>query len=223
MTHKHGVFDSDTYFIINPITRQIRNEGSRKTTLIQYDHNSERFTFELDRYIEGHDMSLSNKVEVHFMNIDAVTKETHKDVYIADDLQISETDKNKVICSWLVSSKATQLIGTLNFILRFCCLVDGEITYAWSTAVASVNISQGINAGDSIVEEYSDVLEKWKAELFNAGYINAATMQNDISVLNARMNTFTSLPNGSTAGDAELRDMRVGADGATYDTAGEAV
>ena len=223
MTHKHGVFDSDTHFIINPITRQIRNEGSRKTTLIQYDHNSERFTFELDRYIEGHDMSLSNKVEVHFMNIDAVTKETHKDVYIADDLQISETDKNKVICSWLVSSKATQLIGTLNFILRFCCLVDGEVTYAWNTAVASIGISQGINAGDTIVDEYSDVLEKWKAELFNAGYINAATMQNDISVLNARMNTFTSLPNGSTTGDAELQDIRVGADGVTYDTAGEAV
>ena len=47
--------------------------------------------------------------------------------------------------------------------------------------------------------------------------------ENDVNVLEARMNTFTSLPSGSTTGDAELQDIRVGEDGCVYESAGESV
>lgn len=53
------------------------------------------------------------------------------------------------------------------------------------------------------------------------------TQQNNLAseqtTLSNRMDTFTSLPSGSTSGDAELQDIRVGANGITYDTAGNAV
>ena len=48
-------------------------------------------------------------------------------------------------------------------------------------------------------------------------------IENDVNVLESRMNEFTSLPQGSTSGDAELTDVRVGHDGTVYNTAGNAV
>lgn len=51
----------------------------------------------------------------------------------------------------------------------------------------------------------------------------ASTQNSKITTLESRMDTFTSLKEGSTTGDAELIDARIGANGTKYPSVGKAV
>ena len=53
--------------------------------------------------------------------------------------------------------------------------------------------------------------------------LDSKAKQTDLKILENRMNSFTSLNEGSTTGDAELMDGRNGADGKTYSNIGEAI
>lgn len=57
----------------------------------------------------------------------------------------------------------------------------------------------------------------------NSIQTHQTNLANEQTTLSNRMDTFTRLSEGSTTGDAELKDIRVGANGITYDTAGNAV
>ena len=132
MSHIHPVVDTDVHYKIDGITRTITNIDETKRELVQNDHNSERFTFELPRYFDGHDFSECNVVQVHYENADAFGKNKSSGIYIVDDLHINTTDNDTVILSWLVSSDATKYVGTLSFAIRFSCVTD-TVDYAWNT------------------------------------------------------------------------------------------
>lgn len=169
MAHRHSVYDTDLHFIIDPVTRKITTE-CKKMQLMQNDHNSERFTFEIPRYIEGHDMILCNVVQIHYINTNSSNKqESNSDIYVVDDLQISPDSESVVVGSWLVSNNATMYNGTLNFVIRFACINEEteEIDYQWFTDIYSaINISKGIYNVDIVTEGNSyDILNQWKEEI----------------------------------------------------------
>jgi hypothetical protein len=168
MAHLHPVYDADPHFIIDQDSREIIYDSDSELILIQGDHNSERFTFELPRYIDNHDMSLCNKVYVHFINIDAANPETcNKDVYEIDDVQACPDDEeNTVVCSWLVSRNATMYVGSLNFIVSFTCVTGSRLDYVWNTGVYSgIVVKEGINNGEPVITNHSDILEEWHQKL----------------------------------------------------------
>lgn len=155
MAHNHNIVENDPHFEINPHTREVTYTGEKAELLIQYDHNSERFTFRMPQMIEGHDMLISDRVEIHFKNLGSRSDEETSGVYFVSDLaQVEGTDQ--IQFSWLVGKESTVYAGTLKFIIRFVCLKeDGKVAYSWSTAVCSGKwIGEGMNNNNSIDEEY---------------------------------------------------------------------
>ena len=73
MAHIHSVYDTDKHFTIEPDTRMLVNQTPTKSGIMQFDHNSERITFDLPAVIEGHNTLDCNLVEVHYLNINAET------------------------------------------------------------------------------------------------------------------------------------------------------
>lgn len=196
MAHSHSVKDSDSHFTINAATRSIENK-SGKLTLVQYDHNSERFTFEMPRYIEGHDMLLCNKTEIHYNNISDA--KTNPGLYPVSDLQVYKDDDNVLTFSWLISRNATKLVGRLAFIVRFACVSDETIVeYAWNTQPYSdIKIVTSINNTDAITDEfedqYTDALAEWKNSFIGLEKAEVIQSQLDLKGDSLYFDTTTNL------------------------------
>ena len=165
LKHVHNITDGDRHFVVDPISRTITTE-SKKLSVVQHDHDSERFTFEVPRYIEEHDMSESTRIEVHYSNFIRTKKERNDDVYVVTDVLGS---RDKVYFSWLVSGNATRLVGGLSFSLTFICHDDANnVIYRWSTAVyESINVLEKHNNTETMLNLFPDYFEQMKQDIIN--------------------------------------------------------
>lgn len=166
MAHEHSVFNTDERFTIDISTRAITQQ-SGKSKLMQFDHNSERYEFEMSRYIDGHDMSLCNDIRVNYINVSSTREGQSNGPYVVRDMQIDPNDDEKIVFSWLISRSCTKYPGTLNFTISFRCLTGAIVDYAWYTDIyKGITVSSGIeNNGNEYVEEYVDILEQWKQDV----------------------------------------------------------
>lgn len=149
MTTRHGVADTDNHFIIDPVTRTIINK-SGKLVLIQHDHNSERFTFECPRYVDNHDMSLCDSIQIHYINIGTGSQKSYG-IYQSKDINVETINGEETITfSWLVSCNATKHVGKLNFVVRFAC-------YSGSTTTNNDTSHNGVLLVDKSTDDIYDL------------------------------------------------------------------
>lgn len=213
MAHTHTVKDDELIFTIDHKTREISRDGDISEVIIQEDHNCEKITFQLMHYLEGHDMSLCDRVEVHYKNTDEETGKVSVGIYECKDLTIDSDNSAYVTCTWLLSQNATRYKGSLAFALRFICTVDGEVVYALNTAECNLlKVAKGLSVDSDIVEAYGDVLKGWRDEL-KANQI-ISLQQTIFGTLDGGTNTWTAI-----MGDGRQYHFNVknGSKGATGD------
>lgn len=194
MAHLHlktDVIDTDPHFMIDPDTRDITCK-SDKIVLMQNDHNSERFTFEIPRYVDGHDMSLCNVVQVHYINRDSSNMYQNADIYKVDDIHVVSKSEDIVVGSWLVSMNATTFSGSLEFIVRFACVSRSSvIEYQWFSNICSIiRVERGIYNIDTVTNfEDRDVLEGWKTEILEEAMRQSTDLVKESEKIFAELST----------------------------------
>lgn len=144
--------------VIDPVSRKITTKYE-KIRLVQHDNNSTRVTFEMPRYVRGHDMSRCSTVEVHYDNISIDRKQKRSDVYVVTDIIVAPEDDETINLSWLVSRGATQIVGNLDFSLHFGCNEDPDLEYAWhTTPYSGIVVLEGKHNTQSVVEKHPDLV-----------------------------------------------------------------
>ncbi len=162
---EHEIIDSDGVFTLNTVTMELTNTGTKKS-VVQFSHNCERITFSFPRIVEGHDLSLCDKVQIHYNNIEVKTKRQSRDIFEAADLRIDPEDEEKILFSWLIAGNATKYQGSLNFIVVCKCLDGTDAGYRLPTKTyKKLTVAESMDNGEAVAEAYSDLLESWRAEV----------------------------------------------------------
>lgn len=164
MAHSDIIVDSGSYFKIKPDTREIIRVDDTPLTLVQGDHNSERVSFSIPRYVDGHDMSICSRVEVHYRNVDSTNKDNvSEDVYIVNDL-IANVENDTAEFTWLIYKSATMYNGTLAFSIHFICFEeDDKVAYMWNTGMYKGGIvKEGCSCNATESENFEDLFASWE-------------------------------------------------------------
>lgn len=154
MAHTHQLNDNDTHFLIDAESRQVTT-NAKYIKLMQHDHNSEVFTFEMPRYIEGHDMTLCDHVQVHYSNIGK--EEQSDDFYEVTDVHTKEGNDSVIIFTWTIKGTATRHVGALHFNVRFICSTEDTADYVWSTRIfTGVSVESSLYNSAAVIEQNPD-------------------------------------------------------------------
>lgn len=156
-THTENLVDNDRKFLIDPQTRTIKNASYDKE-LVQYDSSSEVFTFEMPRYVEGHDMGTAKNVKVYYVN-KGTSEEIVDSTDVTSTLKITDDGTNTAVFSWTIPANATQHEGTLDFAVTFTC-PEVSPDYIWSTKIYSgIVINKGLRNSSEIIKRDPDAFD----------------------------------------------------------------
>lgn len=140
------------YCTINSVTRTITIPESMRIAGVEYDNETKRIYFKMDKVVQGVDMSAYN-IFVNYTNASG-----QPDRYSVTD---KVTDGDSMTFSWQISDFATAARGTINFVV---CLEDNTGKH-WNTTLASLTVLPGMEYNSEVIERYPDVIEQLQAQI----------------------------------------------------------
>lgn len=143
-------------------SREIIIPDSIQNLGVESDDDVLSLTFSLPRYYDNNEVDLSTfDIHVNYLNAN-----NEGDLYEVNDKSI---EGNNIIFEWLVGRHAVSYHGDVTFNV---CLkeMDGTtVIREFNTTVATLPVLRGLETSEAVVQEYADVLEQWKEQLFGAG------------------------------------------------------
>ena len=157
-----GVTTVDKTLIISNDLRTISIPPTVTNLGVESDNDILRLKFKMSRYIGDVDLSAFS------IRINYVNAQGESDVYTVSD---ATTTADHISFSWLVGPTATRYKGETRFNVCLVMLTsDGEyVDREFNTTVATMKVLEGLEVDESLVEEYSDLIEQWRRELFGIG------------------------------------------------------
>lgn len=159
----------DKTLIISNDLRTINIPSSVSCLGVEYDDDVLELNFRMPRYLGKTDLSRF-AIRVNYMNVKG-----EKDAYTVKNAVVGS---EYITFSWLVGPTATKYKGNTSFNVCLKTLTsDGYIDREFNTTIATLPVLEGLEADESIVAMYSDILEQWRRELFGIGDTEEATIR----------------------------------------------
>ena len=164
-----GIATVDKTLVISNDFRTIGIPSSVTNLGVEYDDDVLQLDFKMPRYVSNTDLSAFS-IRINYIN-----SKGESDVYTIRDAVIGE---QYITFSWLVGPTATRYRGNTKF--NVCAKIvkdDGAVDREFNTTIATLPVLEGLEVDESIVTEYSDIIEQWKRELFGIGDTEEASIK----------------------------------------------
>jgi len=147
-------------------------------------------------------------------------------VYLDEENSVFMPPEIKVgKCTMTLSGTGDGVIATTDFVTLTILkniLTSGEESTEITESLYEQLIDK-INATSKDIDEIEAEMEDYVSEIQGKIDAEAAARARNDNMLNSRIDTFMTLPEGTTTRDAEIIDARIGYDGTMYATVGSAI
>ena len=193
MSEEIIVADESTmqHIVINQ-DRSVAVPSLLKKSIVQRDHNIERLTFDCPRYWYGKDISTLN-IYVNYISVIKKAKGEDPGSSLCEKVVIDENDQDILHFDWIITDNVSEDMGGLIFLVCAKSVdSDGNEDVHWNSHLCKeMEVQEGLEASDSIVNKYPDVIESILAKLGKQiEFRNSGTA---IQYRNAGENTWTDL------------------------------
>lgn len=191
----------DDVLTVDLESRQILIPSSVKNIGVESDDNVRILHFRLPRYYCTTDLS-EFAIRINYENAKG-----GGDLY---DVKNPTVENDLIKFDWIVGRYAVTYKGNVVFNVCLRDVTDGVINREFNTTIATLPVLQGLETGEAIIEQNSDILEQWRNDLFGTG----DTIEQQIRDVGAEVSA--SIPASVNQYVADNADALRGESGATF-------